>query len=143
MKKQLIILGLLLINNSFVFGYTKQYYYNPRNVHNNQSYYRNNNYHPYHNIHKNNYKLKRIKQKNNNFFNNKGVLSGYSVPVQKNILQSPIMNQSYFMPKTNCNTSLWGNGFNQSGKYDSAFSDNDFDYKIQRDFKTGVKIIYD
>ncbi|MBR6297682.1 MAG: hypothetical protein IKR34_00395 [Candidatus Gastranaerophilales bacterium] len=93
-------------------------------------------------------RLKKIKRKNKNrisLLNNKGTLTGYSVPVQngfwnnfQNKSQTPLLNSP------TCNTELWGNGNDNTGK-DNNFSTNGKNYidNSKSGAKTGVTIIYD
>lgn len=93
-------------------------------------------------------RIKKIQRKLKNnvswFNNNNGTMTGYSVPVSKNILNNFPNKKIQPLPSSpTCNTELWGSGSSdsQQGNYGIFPFKNTNETKTGS--KTGVTIIYD
>ena len=160
--------------NRYNNGYPPYSYYSPDYCYNryynsnfnndllNRKYYRYRNFYPYYYNNVINYNnISKIKQRqrirklrrklknritwfNNNNNNNNGVLTGYSVPIQKNTINNS--NQSIKPPSISplCDTDLFNKGTgNTKGYSKGIFGKGQHNDNTETGAKTGVTIIYD
>ena len=156
------------------YNYPNYYRYNTYNPYNNFNYnrcYRCNSYNPYYAVRtvnpyyyrpyfdnmnysnvsklKQRQRLQKLKRKLKNqisWFNNKnnGSLTGYSLPVNKNILNNdPYQHIRPMTPSPTCNTDLWNSGNGTGGKHSGINSRGSLNDNRQTGATSGVTIIYD
>ena len=92
--------------------------------------------------------MKKIKKKTKNKISwlskDNGTLTGYSMPVQKNILNNYPNKIQPVTSSPTCNTELWNSGNNNTGNSGNSFSYFEkYNNNNQTGVKTGVTIIYD